>query len=98
MRGVCEANNALEKEQQQSSMTKIIYIVLPVLLVLVWSLLDAQLSLLLFDKLAPSNRHDALQTKTVWVTGASSGIGAQLVCDLIKAKTKHGMFTVYKLV
>ena len=39
-------------------------------------------SLALYDTLRPLEHNQALANRTVWVTGASSGIGAALVCQL----------------
>ena len=39
--------------------------------------------------LSRTTRFSALKDKTIWVTGASSGIGAELVCQLVHAEARH---------
>ena len=72
-------------------------VVWPAVISIVWTCLDASPSLYLYDLimtastlLAGHNQFDSLKEKTIWVTGASSGIGAELVCQLIQAESKHG--------
>lgn len=48
------------------------------------------LGLSLIQPLRHESRLAALKGKTVWVTGASSGIGAELVCHLVDAEVNHG--------
>ena len=48
------------------------------------ALIDCNPSLYLFDKLSPSPG-DHYKGKTVWITGASSGIGAELAVQLSTA-------------
>ena len=70
-----------------------LWIVLPVLLAVVWNVLDANPTLFVYDKVATLTgdwQLDKLQGKTVWITGASSGIGASMVCQLIQAGAGHG--------
>ncbi len=69
----------------------ILIIVFPVFVAFLWRVLDANPALFAYD-LTVSNRHRyaAFENKTIWVTGASSGIGAELVCELVKAQAFHG--------
>lgn len=68
------------------------YILLPLLVAILWQVLDANPSLFLYDLLVPQNRsYYSLQNKTIWVTGASSGIGAEIICELVKAQASHGV-------
>jgi len=62
---------------------------LGVVLVVAWNWIDASLSLFFYDLFVPSN-FQSLQNKTIWLTGASSGIGAALACHLIAAEAQHG--------
>lgn len=65
----------------------------PVLIAVLWRVLDANPSLFVYDLLlhsSTSRRYSCLKNKTVWVTGASSGIGAELVCELINAQAAQG--------
>jgi hypothetical protein len=48
------------------------------------------LGLSLVQPLRHETRFAALRGKIIWVTGASSGIGAELVCHLVAAEAKHG--------
>lgn len=48
-----------------------------------FALLDANPSLWIYDKLTPSNAF--FENKNVWITGASSGIGAELAVQLSEA-------------
>lgn len=67
---------------------------LPVFLALTWNYLDASPSLFLYDAVQAfiprDNRFRYLQDKTVWITGASSGIGAELACQIFHSEAKHG--------
>eukprot|EP00977_Amphora_coffeiformis_P027752 scaffold34638_cov161-Amphora_coffeaeformis.AAC.23 len=66
-----------------------VMISLPIVVAAVlWQLLDASPSLALYDLLVPSRPTDFAQ-QTIWVTGASSGIGAALVCALVKGGAQH---------
>lgn len=74
---------------------RLLVIAAPVLLTLVWLFVDANPTLFFFDlglSLVKSNnsRFASLKGKTIWVTGASSGIGAELVCRLVAAEVEHG--------
>lgn len=61
-----------------------------VFLAVAWRILDASPVLWTYDLLmgsvvgAPS-----LDNQTIWITGASSGIGAATVCELAKARARH---------
>ena len=48
-----------------------------------FAMLDANPSLWIYDKLAPSNAF--YENKNIWITGASSGIGAELAVQLSEA-------------
>ena len=62
---------------------------IPILMAaVVWQQLDASPSLALYDLLVPSRPTDFAQ-QTIWVTGASSGIGAALVCALAQGGAQH---------
>lgn len=70
--------------------------VLPWIVVVLWNVLDADPILFLYDRIFPVTTDGSscsavrqLSQQTVWVTGASSGIGASLVCTLVGAQTKH---------
>ena len=70
--------------------------VLPWIVVALWNVLDADPILFLYDRIFPVTTDGSscsavrqLSQQTVWVTGASSGIGASLVCTLVGAQTKH---------
>jgi len=80
---------------------------LPVLLLVIWTCLDANPTLFLYDCWwmtaaavasaaagkgtasagagASYHHHHNLQGKSIWITGASSGIGAAMVCQIIEA-------------
>lgn len=75
------------------SRLQLLIIVSPVVIAILWRVLDANPSLFAYDFVVSENRrYAAFQNKTVWVTGASSGIGAELVCELVKAQAFHGAF------
>jgi short-subunit dehydrogenase len=63
-------------------------LVVPIVLAVFHRVLDASPSLFLYDLMLPSDRRfvSAYKGKTIWVTGASSGIGAELVCQLVEAE------------
>lgn len=63
----------------------------PVIGMLVWNKLDANPTLFFYEWLFPTNadRIHSLRKQTIWVTGASSGIGASIVCALVEAQAKH---------
>ena len=68
-------------------------IVLPIFLTLVWNYLDANPTLFLYDAVATWTgrwQHQSLKGKTIWITGASSGIGASMVCQVVEAGAGHG--------
>jgi short-subunit dehydrogenase len=58
---------------------------------LVWNKLDANPSLFFYEWVFPAkgNNIHNLSKQTIWVTGASSGIGASIVCALVQAQAKH---------
>lgn len=64
-----------------------------VVIALLWQFVDANLSLFLYDLLtlrsSTRERFRSMAGKTVWVTGASSGIGAEIVCLLVEAEAKQ---------
>jgi short-subunit dehydrogenase len=63
-------------------------LVVPIVLAVCHRALDASPSLFLYDLVLPSAGRfvSAYKNKTIWVTGASSGIGAELVCQLVQAE------------
>jgi short-subunit dehydrogenase len=65
----------------------LVWVLLPILTSVVWHVLDANPSLWLYDRVVGTPSSFANQT--IWVTGASSGIGAELVCQLAEAQAKH---------
>jgi len=67
-------------------------VILPVVIALLWRVLDANPSLFVYDHAIGSHRYVSLKNKTIWVTGASSGIGAELVCELVRAQASQGAF------
>ena len=73
---------------------KPVFVVLfPVVLTFVWNCLDASPSLFVLDAMfggGSSGDGMLLYNKTVWITGASSGIGAALVCEVMQAGATHG--------
>lgn len=69
--------------------------VLPLLVAAIAMVMDASPTLFLYDSILPKrNRFRShFRNQTIWVTGASSGIGLELLCLLIEAQTKHGAFS-----
>lgn len=72
----------------------ILVVIASVVLSLAWNFVDANPTLLVYDALlsvtsSTKQRLHKFKGKTVWVTGASSGIGAELVCLLVEAEAKH---------
>jgi NADPH:quinone reductase-like Zn-dependent oxidoreductase len=68
-------------------------VLFPVVLTLVWNYLDASPSLFVLDAMFGGHGGHGgllLYNKTVWITGASSGIGAALVCEVMQAGATHG--------
>ena len=63
-------------------------LLISILLAVIWLVVDASWALFLYDLLTPT-KYRAMRDKTVWVTGASSGIGAELVCRLVSANASH---------
>jgi hypothetical protein len=62
---------------------------------LLFFLLDANPSLFLYNLVLSTvypttRRFNRLSGKIIWVTGASSGIGEELVCTLVKAQAQEG--------
>ena len=68
----------------------IIVIGLPIVVTVLWHVLDANPTLFVYDLAIGNRRYTAFQNKTIWVTGASSGIGAEMVCELVKAQAAQG--------
>lgn len=68
--------------------TPVLVLLLSILAAVGWITVDANLSLFLYVFFSNASSH-YFEEKTVWVTGASSGIGAELVCQLQRAKAKH---------
>lgn len=69
-----------------------LWVVLPVVFTVLWNALDASPTLFLYDKVASFTggwQLSALKGKTIWLTGASSGIGASMVCELMEAGAGH---------
>lgn len=70
-------------------------IAIPLFFTLIWKKLDANPSLWVYDgimKMVESTTTTSstnFVNQTVWVTGASSGIGASLVCNLIQGQAGH---------
>ena len=55
-----------------------------------WHILDASLALWLWDGVVlRSTTSSSLVNQTIWITGASSGIGASVVCELVRVKARH---------
>lgn len=76
-----------------SSRYILLTIVLPVLIALLWRVLDANPALFGYDLIVSNRRrYECFENKTIWVTGASSGIGAELACELVNARASHGAF------
>jgi NAD(P)-dependent dehydrogenase (short-subunit alcohol dehydrogenase family) len=70
---------------------RFLLIAAPLLLSIAWFQLDANPTLFLYDLglslfRSQQTKFASLRGKTVWVTGASSGIGAELVCQLVEAE------------
>jgi len=74
---------------------------LPLVIAIVWNVLDANPTLFFYDKLASFTggwQHESLQGKTIWITGASSGIGKSLACQVMQAGAAHGTVLEYTIV
>jgi NADPH:quinone reductase-like Zn-dependent oxidoreductase len=72
-------------------------LVLPIAVALAWNFLDAAPTLFFYDKVVTLTGMDpsaSLSGKTIWITGASSGIGASLVCQVMQAGAGHGKYTI----
>lgn len=70
----------------------ILFMILPILIAIIYHMIDANPMLILYDIIltaTTSNRFKAYRGKSVWVTGASSGIGAEFVCQLAEAGAGH---------
>lgn len=66
---------------------------LPVVAVVAFNVLDASPSLFFYDLFATYTggwQLQSLKGKSVWITGASSGIGASLACEVLQAGASHG--------
>lgn len=75
---------------KMATLPSAIYILFPIIFAVAWFQLDANPSLFFHNLFFPvSAKHNDLQNKTIWVTGASSGIGASLVCNLVEAQAKE---------
>lgn len=74
-------------------------IVLPVIGAVFWNILDCSPGLFFYDKIMtltnPKIVASSLEGKTIWITGASSGIGASLVCQVMTAGAGHGKYIVH---
>ena len=67
---------------------------LPVVAVVVWNMLDASPTLYFYDWFATITggwQFGSLEGKSIWITGASSGIGASLVCQVMQGGASQGM-------
>lgn len=65
-----------------------VIVVLTILIVVVSSLvLDADLTTIVLEKCG-ANVNESMKGKVVWVTGASTGIGASLAMELLRSKAK----------
>jgi hypothetical protein len=77
-------------------MVSLLVVLLPVVAAVIWNVLDCNPSLFVYDKLMTMTGQTpvfSLEGKTIWITGASSGIGASLVCQLMEAKAGHGTYS-----
>ena len=65
---------------------------LPLFVTFVWHNLDASPTLFFYNLLYTQwmTTSASLVGKTVWITGASSGIGASLVCQVMQHGAEHG--------
>ena len=60
---------------------------LPVVFVaLAWQIMDTSPTLFLYNLVMPAPRFTG---QTIWITGASSGIGAALVCEFARSGARH---------
>jgi short-subunit dehydrogenase len=76
----------------QQRLSLLLWILLPVFLTVVWNSLDASPALFVYDAAAAATgkwQHSHLHNRTIWITGASSGIGASMVCLAMQAKAAH---------
>ena len=92
-----QTNKALTRKKHNlvylNMPSRVIVVVLPLAAAILWRVLDANPSLFVYDIVIPSTlRYASLQNRTVWVTGASSGIGAEIVCQLVQANVAHGEY------
>ena len=82
---------------RSTTSTALLTIVLPVVVVVAWHILDASPSLYFYDLVATYTggwQLHSLKGKSVWITGASSGIGASLVCEVLQAGASHGKIKI----
>jgi dehydrogenase/reductase SDR family protein 7B len=89
--GTVEASEHSMTESSKPTSSKLfVWVLLPIVATLVWHVLDANPSLWIYDWVTvgtgtPTTFHN----QTIWVTGASSGIGAELVCQFAQAQAGH---------
>ena len=95
---VCQSKHLFKKIKATMAISvRTILAVFPIVAVVAWNVLDASPCLYFYDLFATHTggwQLHSLQGKSVWITGASAGIGASLACEVIQAGAGHGKVAI----